>query len=130
MNGDSYLQVDFKKMEVFHNQRMSDITIASYFISPADRYGVMQVNEEFEIELFKEKGKCDQGIINGGVYILNVESLNRIFSSIKNSSFSFEDVVLANQCNKLKKFHFQTDGYFLDIGIPADFEKAQKELFI
>ena len=130
LNGDSYLDVDFEKILDFHISKNSDVTIASYFIKPADRYGVMQVNGENKIISFKEKGRYEQGLINGGVYVLNVATIRDVFKRIDNNVFSFEEAVLVDRSLGLNKYHMQTRGYFLDIGVPSDYQKAQKVLFL
>ena len=129
LNGDSFLELDYFKMYQTHITANADITIASFFINPADRYGVMTVGKNSEVLIFQEKGVAREGLINGGVYLLNVDKIKNTFSSVQKSSFSFEDLVLSNRLLNLKKYHFQTDGYFLDIGVPVDYERAQRELF-
>ncbi len=42
--------------------------------------------------------------------------------------FSFESDVLAKHLDQLQPTVFRCDGYFLDIGIPQDFDRAQVEL--
>jgi D-glycero-alpha-D-manno-heptose 1-phosphate guanylyltransferase len=79
---------------------------------------------------FQEKGAVSEGLINGGVYIIDVARLNGIFDMLNKNTFSFEESVLSNASPNLKKYHLQTSGYFLDIGIPEDYEKAQQELFV
>jgi D-glycero-alpha-D-manno-heptose 1-phosphate guanylyltransferase len=130
LNGDSFLDVDYKAMQQQHTNTKADITIASYFIKPADRYGVLKVSDSCEVINFQEKGAVSEGLINGGVYIIDVARLNGIFDMLNKNTFSFEESVLSNASPNLKKYHLQTSGYFLDIGIPEDYEKAQQELFV
>lgn len=130
LNGDSYLECDFIKMQDKHKNELSDITVASYFIKPSCRYGVMQVNEKGAILDFEEKGIKSEGLINGGVYLLNITSMQKSFEKIGKDIFSFEEEVLSNFKIGLNKYHVQMAGYFLDIGVPIDYEKAQKELFL
>ena len=130
LNGDSYLSLDYTTMWQQHVKKKADITIASYFIKPADRYGVMQVSDNGEVIRFQEKGAVAEGLINGGVYIMDVTRVNAIFSMLEKTVFSFEKAVLASSSLDLKKYHFQTSGYFLDIGVPEDYERAKHELFL
>ncbi|WP_319380102.1 nucleotidyltransferase family protein [Thiomicrorhabdus sp.] len=130
LNGDSYLDLNFQEMADFHDRCQAEITIASYFIKPADRYGVMEVSDSCEVLNFSEKGVFQEGLINGGVYLLNTAALAEIFTNLSKEVFSFEEEVLSNSSLSLRKYHFQTQGYFLDIGIPADYARAQDELFV
>lgn len=129
-NGDSYVDLNYSQMQQQHITTGADITIASYFIEPADRYGVMKVFENKSIVSFQEKGAAPSGLINAGVYLIGVSKLKSIMNVLDEEQFSFEETVLADNSLGLKKYHFQTNGYFLDIGVPTDYERAQQELFI
>jgi len=130
INGDSFLHLDYKKIYDFHILKMSDITIASCLISSAGRYGILVVNKDSRVVGFQEKGSVNQGVINGGVYILNVEKMRKKVTSITKKAFSFEEEVLSNSSLLLNTYAFKAEGYFLDIGVPGDYDRAQKELFI
>ena len=43
-------------------------------------------------------------------------------------SFSYEKDFLETQTQQINIMGFVSEGYFIDIGIPTDFEKAQLEL--
>jgi D-glycero-D-manno-heptose 1,7-bisphosphate phosphatase len=70
----------------------------------------------------KEKRPCDSGLINGGVYLINREIIEIIPI---NSKFSFEKDFLETEVSRLKFGAFISDKYFIDIGIPEDYVKAQ-----
>jgi D-glycero-D-manno-heptose 1,7-bisphosphate phosphatase len=63
-------------------------------------------------------------LINGGVYMLNKEIIER-YPII--SSFSFEKDFLEKEVNRLNIGAFISDRYFIDIGVPEDYVKAQKD---
>ena len=63
-------------------------------------------------------------MINGGVYIFKVEAFNSIDFPQK---FSVENNYFQTHTKVSKFFGYQSDGYFLDIGIPEDFAKAQED---
>jgi len=129
LNGDSFLELDYGEMYRLHRSIFSDLTIASYFVEIADRYDLMAVTENQEVVGFQEKGKLQGGLINGGVYLLNVERFRKVFASLPATFFSFEEVIVSNPSLGLKKIHYETKGTFLDIGIISDFEYAQELLF-
>ena len=63
--------------------------------------------------------------INGGVYVLNVKQfLSKTFPQ----KFSFEKDYLEKYIEELNMIGVEDDGYFIDIGIPEDFVKANKEI--
>ena len=74
---------------------------------------------------FCEKQKKNKGFINGGVYIINKKIFD-FFKGIKN--FSFEYDFLEKRVHKLDIRAYICDGYFIDIGVPISYIKAQNEL--
>ena len=90
-----------------------------------DRYGTVEINEENRIIGFKEKEFKKYGLINGGVYLIKKEIFRNINLPRK---FSFEKHFLEKFYKKLNFFGLPFDGYFIDIGIPEDYERAKKEL--
>ena len=77
-----------------------------------------------QIRRFDEKKYCEKGLINGGIYIIN--TLEPIFDRLP-QRFSFETGVLQPQCLLGKLYGVVQNGYFIDIGIPEDYDKANAE---
>jgi len=120
INGDTYFDVDLFEMKDFHKSKNSNLTIAVKLMSNFDRYGSVVINNDRIIK-FEEKKKTLEGKINGGIYLIN----QCIFKSVLETSFSFEQRVLENGCYDI--YAYNSEGYFIDIGIPEDYEKAQKD---
>ena len=119
LNGDTFFDVDLSKLR---NDK-SDLFIALKPMKNFDRYGTVELNAANKIISFNEKKQCESGIINGGVYYLKKSLFDKIKTATK---FSFEKDILEKHVLGL---HFQGiifDSYFIDIGIPEDYEKAQK----
>ena len=125
LNGDTFFNIDLKKMVDFHFTHNSIITIAVKPMYNFDRYGTV-IFKGSRIAGFEEKTFKEFGYINGGVYMVS----KKISEYLKgyNNSFSFEVDFLQRNMNKLKISAFICDDYFIDIGIPEDYERAQKEL--
>jgi len=124
-NGDTFFDVDLKNMIDYHNE--AECSIALKPMINFDRYGSVALDVNNNITEFNEKKFCDKGFINGGVYILNKQAfLRHSFPNI----FSFENEYLANKALDKTLKGFISDGYFIDIGIPEDYSRAQKELLI
>ena len=85
----------------------------------------VQICEDInQIRRFDEKKYCEKGLINGGIYIIN--SLEPIFDRLPQRC-SFETGVLQPQCLLGKLYGVVQNGYFIDIGIPEDCDKANAE---
>jgi D-glycero-alpha-D-manno-heptose 1-phosphate guanylyltransferase len=104
---------------------MADCTIALKPMQHADRYGIVKMNNQGMITSFEEKKEGASGLINGGVYCLFRNSFLNIPFERK---FSFEKDYLEKFINERDMFGFVQDKYFIDIGIPEDYARAQKEI--
>lgn len=125
LNGDSFFEVDINAYYTKHVQSKSDCSLALRTVENASRYGTIKLHQS-AIKEFKEKdGKEQPGLINGGVYILKRELyLNKTEG---NTPFSIEKDFYEKRINELNIFGFEYDGYFIDIGIPEDYKKAQDD---
>lgn len=118
INGDTYFDVDLKKMKAFHSEKDSNLSIAVKSMSNFERYGVVVI-EDNKIKKFEEKKPTLKGKINGGVYLIN----GKIMSAVNENSFSFEKVIL--ESGLVDIYAFESNGYFIDIGVPEDYYRAQ-----
>lgn len=124
LNGDTFCAIDWQAMELFHLKKQADLTITLKLMKDFDRYGNVKVADE-RIISFDEKQYVSTGQINTGVYILNRSIFDTFLMPKK---FSFEMDFLQCKLEAVWVSAFMTDGYFIDIGIPADYQRAQKEL--
>ena len=124
-NGDTLFKVNLDKLFGLHQQQKADCTLSLKPMQNFERYGVVEMNEQTAISSFKEKQFYEQGLINGGLYALNVQALLQ-----KNlpEKFSFEKDYLEKYFTEGKMFGSVQDEYFIDIGIPEDYNRAQIEL--
>lgn len=122
LNGDTFFDVNLDKLMEFHFLHPSSITLSLKPMQNFDRYGrVIVDNVNHQIIKFEEKKYCKDGLINGGVYVIN--KCEPIFENLP-EKFSFETTVLESQCKFGNLFGIIQNGYFIDIGIPEDFYKA------
>ncbi len=126
LNGDSFFDVNIQYLHTLHNANRADCTLALRRVEDAARYGTIKINQAGRIYQFREKdGKDESGIINGGVYILNRQMY--LDYTVPNQSFSIEKDFFEAKINELKIFGSELNTYFIDIGIPEDYKKAQDD---
>ena len=124
-NGDTLFKINAAELSSFHEQQHAECTLALKPMQNFDRYGVVELNDSATVKDFKEKQFYKSGLINGGLYILNVENfLAKKFPS----KFSFEKDYLEKYYQQGKIYGIVQDSYFIDIGIPEDYNRVQKEL--
>ena len=124
LNGDSFFDVNIKVHYRNHIFKQADCTLALRKVENAARYGTIQLGRLNSISAFKEKDNKEvQGLINGGVYILNRAIYLNNTEPVK--PFSIEKDFFETRVKELNIVGFEYDGYFIDIGIPEDYKKAQ-----
>ena len=149
VNGDTFFPVDLKAMPCAHA-----ITLGLKPMQDFDRYGAVEVRrasacdgvamteekwffgyrpekyfssaagkaDALQITAFHEKAHCEEGLINGGIYAIDRSRLD--LSSLP-EKFSFEKEVLEPGAAIGEIGGWVSDAYFIDIGIPEDYQKAQ-----
>ena len=87
-----------------------------------NRYGALI--ETLHGVVFKNK-PVENGLSNRGAYLF----MPSVFSTIKsNRRFSFEEDFLQSNAKELKLKLYRTTNFFIDIGVPQDYQKAQTAL--
>lgn len=124
LNGDTYFDVDLDALLKQHESCNSLLSVALKPMAAFDRYGNVKCSSNHEIQKFEEKRYCETGLINGGIYVLN--KVTSFFDGLP-SKFSFETQVLRPNSGKGCIYGFVYEGYFIDIGVPEDYLKANNE---
>ena len=132
INGDTFLDVNLSKMSAFHRNQKAWATLAVAKVADASRFGTLRLDSRGRITSFLEKNPSDADNsassplrINGGVYLFEKKILSRISPR---RPVSLEKELFPNLSPKKTLVGFKTDGFFLDIGVPDDFRRAQSEL--
>lgn len=121
LNGDTFFDVDTDAMELAHRAGGAAATIALKPMTDFSRYGAVETSPDGRIVAFHEKKHCRCGLINGGIYVINKRYGLLDFPSER---FSFETDILQNKVRESVFTGYTSDGYFIDIGIPEDYERA------
>lgn len=124
LNGDTFFEVDLNRMEEKYLHSTSGLMVALKPLINFNRYGAVITSGE-KIISFNEKKFCRKGLINGGVYIVNRDWLNKKAVS---TIFSFEKDILEKEVSTDTITYYISDSYFIDIGIPEDYIRASEEL--
>jgi len=125
LNGDTLFQVDLGKMAELHDRHNGLLTMALKYADDCGRFGRVEVSADGVINGFMEKSGRGSGWINGGVYMV----MRRLFEVFPMPErFSFEvDLVEAN-IDRIRPRAYQSGEYFIDMGVPGDFERARFEV--
>lgn len=124
LNGDTLFDVDLNELMFQHKESQAEVTLALKPMKNFDRYGQVLTSGSF-ISKFVEKKQCDEGDINGGVYV--IKRGTKLLEGLP-TKFSFEKDVLEKNTFSRTLVGFKHNGYFIDIGIPEDYNQAEFEL--
>lgn len=125
-NGDTLFKIDVTELAGFHSLSGAHCTLSLKCMEDFDRYGVVELGDDYAVTSFKEKAFYKFGLINAGVYALHVHRF--LEEEDLPEKFSFEKDYLEAYFDKRRMFGIEQEGYFIDIGIPEDYEKAQADL--
>lgn len=124
-NGDTLYKANLHNAAIFHMHHMAECTLLLKPMTDFDRYGVVETDKEKLVTSFKEKQYYKEGNINGGLYLLDA---GRFMDEEFPQKFSFEKDYLEKLYNQRRIYGLTDDSYFIDIGIPEDFNRAKTEL--
>jgi D-glycero-alpha-D-manno-heptose 1-phosphate guanylyltransferase len=129
LNGDTFLDADYAAMMRFHAAEFhagcgAAVTLAVVHRDDVGRYGGVTIEGQ-RIVSFQEKGHSGPGWISAGTYVL---ARNLAWPPALPEKFSIERDFFVPEVARLRPAAFTIDGYFLDIGIPEDLDRAQTEL--
>ena len=118
-NGDTFLDIEASGLS--NLQDSSAPWIVATEIKDTNRYGCLLV-EDNRLLGFAEKKSVGPGLINAGCYLLDKSSLDEFPLY---SPFSLETDFFMNIVTEVRVQVFVSEGKFIDIGIPEDYELAQ-----
>lgn len=122
-NGDTFLDLEVDEVES-HWKKWQRPLIVGREVADTERYGRLLVADDV-VTGFAEKGIAGAGLINAGCYVLRRGQLDDFPLG---TAFSMEENYLTFAVSRREFDVFVTQGKFIDIGIPEDFLRAQKEL--
>lgn len=121
--GDVFSDVDYSKIYEYHKKKGGIATLVLTTVENPLRYGVVVLDEEYKIRQFIEKPKKapPTNIVNAGIYVFEPEVIKYIPSKIPSK-------ISVDLIPKLLKvgdvYGFIHKGIWSDIGVPADYRKA------
>ena len=121
LNGDTFFDADLNQLLDARCRSGCPIALALKPKRDFDRYGTVELGLDGVIRAFREKQHCAEGLINGGVYAIDLRS--GVLDGLP-EKFSFEKEVLEPQCSRGRLCGIVQDGYFIDIGVPGDYARA------
>lgn len=124
LNGDTFLEADYDRLSEELESTNCSCVVALKEMRDFDRYGTVELNDRSGIISFNEKSYREKGLINAGVYVID---RLKFLAADWPEKFSFEKDFLEKSVDGKSLKGTVIHGYFIDIGIPSDYEKAQTD---
>lgn len=122
-NSDLLTNLDYEHFFLDFIERDADISIVTIPYQVNIPYAVLETNDGAVVD-FKEKPTYTY-YSNGGIYLIKKSALQVI---PKDTNYNATDLIEALIKNRQKVISYPLVGYWLDIGNPEDFEKAQRDV--
>jgi len=123
MNGDSFIQADFRGFYQWFISGSKEAGMILTKVPDAGRFGKVLLGENALIQQFEEKKPASgPGWINAGVYLLTHGVVRTIPPGIP---YSLEQELFPRLAGR-SLFGYPSHGAFIDIGIPESWQRAEQ----
>jgi NDP-sugar pyrophosphorylase family protein len=123
MNGDLLTDLNFQVFFNYHLENKALITVGTYQRKVSIDFGIVKI-ENNTIKGFLEKPQYDYSV-SMGIYAFNKKLLD---FAPDHRPFGFDDLMLTLLKHKQEIKAYPFNGYWLDIGRPEDFDKANQDI--
>jgi dTDP-glucose pyrophosphorylase len=120
INGDILTSLNFEKLLTFHVENMAMATMCIQEIEMQVPYGVIDYDNQNNFKAAKEK-PIHKFMINTGMYVFDPMVLKYI---PKNEFYDLPDLFERIKADEFVTKVYFVDDYWLDVGQPKDFKKA------
>ena len=124
LNGDSLVELDYRRMYAQHLFQPSRLTLAVAHASDCSRYSQLTLRDG-QVTRYATLGDASAGQISVGFYVASPDLFDGFTLP---ETFSFERDFLSAHTPSLLPAAYEDVHYFIDIGVPKDYIRAQEEI--
>lgn len=135
LSGDHVYEMNYDAMIAFHQDHDAQLTMATISVPAAEasRFGIVEVGKDYRVTSFVEKPPAPtSNLVNMGVYIFNLETLDRVLwrdHLDENSSHDFGKDILPRMVAEGARIHaYPYTGYWVDVGTVESYWSAHMQL--
>lgn len=149
LSGDHIYKMDYLKLLLYHSNNDADVSIACINVpqNEANRFGIVGINKNYEVESFIEKpdnpptipDSPNESFVNMGIYVFNAELLTGVFDEMENKNLCTDDFgkdiipYLVQSNKKVLAYKFKDENkkerpYWRDIGTIESYYEASMDL--
>jgi NDP-sugar pyrophosphorylase family protein len=122
LNGDVLTSLDFAQLVRFHYANDATATIGTTRRRETVQFGVIETTTDGQITQYNEKPNLDY-LVSMGIYVFSPE----VRDYIPSERFDFPDLVQLLLKARKRVLAYESDAYWLDIGRPDDYQRANDD---
>ena len=130
LNGDTFFEVDFKKLKQFHDVNHSEWTFALFQTSEVGRYMGIELSGSGRVDSLKSNMTHSGRLVNGGVYLLDPSILDKYQYNLTDKVSLEDDILPFLFSQESRIFGLEQAGRFIDIGLPEDYHRVSEVVII
>lgn len=123
LNGDVLSDIPFQDLLASHARSGADLTIASFRRATRDELGIIETDQDGRLLAYHEKPRHEY-LVSMGIYVVQPSAVTLIPPG---EPMDFPDLVQALLAAGRHVHTHEHDGYWLDLGRPDDFARANEE---
>jgi len=134
--GDHIYKMDYDVLISFHLDHSADLTVATVRVPPEEtsRFGILEVNEEYQITGFEEKPSQTSGTLGSmGIYVFNSDVLDKVLRADHTrpgSRHDFGGDIIPEMIKTHRVYAFPYNGYWVDVGTIEAYWQAHMDLLV
>lgn len=122
-----FSELDIHGLIKYHKKKGGVATMVLARVEDASRFGLVSIDEAGRVIAFREKPRSPiPGLVNAGIYVFEPSIFDHIPQKVP---ASFEEDIFPELADRNKLYAYVYDGYWVDIGVPEDYEKACRDFF-
>ena len=125
LNGDSFFEVSISDLLKHHLVNRAAVTFSLFRTSERGRYMGMQLSDDGRILSLGDKKDQSDVLANGGVYIVDPMAFDGFPAPTKVAISLEGDIFPELLKSEAGMWGHQSNGFFIDIGVPEDYFRAQ-----
>ena len=125
LNGDTFFDIPITGLLKYHLTRGAAVTFSLFQTSEKERYMGMQLSDDGRILSLGDKKNQSDALANGGVYIVDPLAFNCYPAPTKQAISLESDIFPELLKSEAGMWGYQSNGLFIDIGVPEDYFRAQ-----
>jgi len=126
LNGDTFFAVPLEDLQSFHKSKNADFSFSLFVPQEEGRYLTLERDADERLLAVKATKKEAGGTANGGVYMVSPPILRSCGFRAGDKVSLEDDLFLTLQEQGAAFYGLVSNGAFIDIGVPKDYERADE----